>query len=404
MTYCEAIAYMESLRTRGIQPGLSRMEDAARRLAHPERAFCAVHIAGTNGKGSTATMMAAALCASGHRVGLFTSPSVTDIRDTIQIDGIPISKEAFAQAASAVSAVISDGLTEFEWLTMVCFESFRRHGVTVAVIECGLGGAHDATNILPTPLCAVFTPIALDHTGILGDSIETIAHEKSGIIKAGCDVVCASTMHEDALGELYEAAAAVGSRLWQPSTTAAWEVNGIPIALAMRGEHQQQNALTVYTALCRLQANGIAIDMNAAANAVTAVTLPCRLEAIPVSPPLLLDGAHNPHGVAALIQAITPHAPITLILGMLADKNHKDVLAALAPLCRRIVCCTPPNTPRPPMSAESLAHIAREYHRDVVVIEEPVAAYEYVKKAPDTTYIVAGGSFYTAASIRRSLK
>lgn len=403
MTFQEAVTYMESLRLRGIQPGLSRMQEAAERLSHPEGAFRAVHIAGTNGKGSTAAMITAALGASGHRVGLFTSPAVTDIRDTVQIDGLPISEDAFAQAATAVTATMPDGLTEFEWLTTVCFESFRRHGVTVAVIECGLGGAHDATNILPAPVCAVFTPIDLDHTGLLGNNIEAIAREKSGIIKAGCDAVCAPTMHEDALGVLYEAAAAVGSRLWQPSINAAWDVDGAPISLAMRGEHQRQNALTAYTALCRMQAHGVAVDMEAAAKAVSAVTLPCRLEPISVSPPLLLDGAHNPHGIDALVKAITPHAPVTLILGMLADKNHEAVLAAVAPLCRRILCCTPPNTPRPPMSAEELAAVARTYHGDVIAVDDPVAAYEYAKKAPDTTYIAAGGSFYTAAAIRRAI-
>ncbi len=403
MTYQQAIEYMESLRQRGIQPGLSRMEDAMAQLKHPERAFRAVHIAGTNGKGSTAAMIAAALQASGHHVGLFTSPTVTDVRDTIQIDTQPISEDIFAAAATAVTEAVSGGLTEFEWLTAVCFECFRRSGVAVAVVECGLGGTHDATNILPPPLCAVFTPIALDHVGILGDTVEAIAHEKSGIIKDSCDVVCAADMHEDALGALFAAAAEKGCRVWQPSTHAALDKSGRPLVLAMRGEHQRRNALTAMAVLGRLQAHGVAIDTDAATQAIAGVTLPCRLEAIPTTPPLLLDGAHNPHGIRALCDTIAPLAPVTLILGMLADKDHAEALKALAPHCRRIICCTPTDTPRPAMPAAELASIAQQYHSDVLIIDDPLMAYTYAKNSPYTTYIVAGGSFYTAAAIRRGI-
>ncbi len=403
MTYPQSLLYLEALRSRGIQPGLSRMQDAAERLGHPERAFAAVHITGTNGKGSTAAMIAAALNAVGQRTGLFTSPAVTDIRDTIQIDGQPISEDAFAAAATAVCEAFPDGLTEFEWLTTVCFVSFRQAGVKLAVVECGLGGRGDATNILPSPLCAVFTPIDLDHTHLLGSDIEAVAREKSGIIKPGCDVVCAPLLHADALGVLYEAAAQNGCCLWQPSPNAVLTVDEHPLVLTMKGVHQQHNTRTAHMVLERLQARGIAIDFDKALTRMATVSLPCRQELLETTPPLLLDGAHNAHGIAALCARLGEMAPVTLIIGMLADKDHEAVLQQLAPFCRRILCCTPPDTPRPAIEAKALAAVAACCHTDVAVIPDPIQAYESAKNAPDTTCIVAGGSFYTAAAIRRHI-
>jgi len=403
MNYSQAVEYMLSLRVQGIRPGLSGMADAADRLGHPEQAFRCVHIAGTNGKGSTAAMLSAALVANGHSVGCFTSPVVTDIGDTIQINGHPLSEDAFAAAATEVCALMPEGLTEFEWLTTVCFVCFRNAGIEIAVVECGLGGKQDATNILPAPLCAVFTPIDTDHVGILGDTIDAIAREKSGIIKPGCDVVCAPSMVPEALGVLYEAAASAGCRLWQPAQ-ADLTVNGRPFSPAMTGSHQLDNARTVYMTLERLQAAGVTIDMTTALTAMESVTLPCRQEFIGQDPPVLLDGAHNPHGIRALCHTLKGRPGVTLIIGMLADKDHESVLSALAPYCRRIICCTPPDTPRPSMPAKQLQEIADRFHKNVEAIDDPVAAFETATADPEARLIAVGGSFYTASAVRFHLQ
>ena len=182
MTYSEALRYIERLHGRGICPGLSRMEAALEAVGHPERQLRVVHVAGTNGKGSTAAMIAAVATAADYKVGLYTSPAVTTTADTITINGHPIPEEVFASLTTELAAAAGD-LTEFEFVTLLTLVWFARERVELAVIECGLGGAEDATNVFPAPLCAVFTPISLDHTRLLGETVEEIAAQKAGIIK-----------------------------------------------------------------------------------------------------------------------------------------------------------------------------------------------------------------------------
>lgn len=406
MTYTEALNALRDCQPLGMQMGLARMEHAMQALGYPERAFHAIHIAGTKGKGSTASMIAAALTANGHRVGLFTSPAVTSVRETIQIDGSAVSEAQFAAAVERVLTAVPTGLSEFECLTAAMLCCFEQNDVSVAVIECGLGGLDDATNVIPAPLCAVLTPIGIDHTAILGDTIEAIAQHKSGIIKTGCEVVCAASMKDDALAIIFETAAQKGCTVHQ-STIRREDtlcVAGVEYRLAMRGQHQVENAQTAMSVLACLRHRGMAVDDHKAAAAIAKVQLPCRLEEFALTPPVLLDGAHNPQSALPLCEQLAMmDAPATLILGMLSDKDCEGVIRTLAPYCRRILCCTPPHTPRPAMKAQALAAIAAKYHTDVQSFDDPLQAYAYAKNAPDTTSIVVGGSFYTAAAIRQAI-
>ncbi len=402
MTFSEATAYLQALRPAGMQMGLTRMEHAMNVLGHPERTFPVIHVAGTNGKGSTSAMIAAALTANGYKTALFSSPAVTGITETLQIDGTPVSEQDFADTVERVVSAIPQGLSEFECLTATMFTYFAQSHVDVAVIECGLGGKDDATNVIPAPLCAVLTPIGLDHTAVLGDTVEAIAQHKSGIIKRGCDVVCAPSMNADALGVIYETAASLGCTVIQPSEKDVLTVDSVTYTPTMPSRHQVGNAVTAMAVL-ETVSRRFPVKPDICAKAIAAVTLPCRLEYRDGPPPLMLDGGHNPQKIEPLCEWLQSRGePATLIIGMLQDKEYETVVRMLAPYCRRILCCTPPHTPRPALKADVLAACAKQYHHDVTVAEDPEKAYNDAKNTPDTTLIVAGGSFYTAAAVRKA--
>lgn len=409
MTYAETLAYMESLKTSGIRLGLERMQRAADAMGNPERAYDVIHIAGTNGKGSTASMIAAVLANHGHTVGSYTSPVVTDLRDTICVNGHPVDEAVIAAQATLLRETVCD-LSEFEWCTLLTFCVFRALGVTVAVIECGLGGETDATNIIPSPLCAVLTPIASDHAAFLGNTVEEITAQKCGIIKNGCHVVCAPTMAPDALGVIFEHAAQKGATVHLPTsaqniqTTAhgsRFDYGNHSFQLCMPGEHQIHNALTALCVLECLRQYGYRFDPHLTASALSAVVLPCRQEWVEEN--VLLDGAHNPHGINALASTLQQlQKPVTLVIGMLKDKDFQTCLKKLAPFCERIIGCTPHSDRA--VDAEVLCDAARRFHNGVTAISEPIKAYQYAKKITANNPIVVGGSFYTASVVRRHIK
>ncbi len=411
MTYSQATAYLESLKPAGMQMGLERMIGACKALGNPERGYPVIHIAGTNGKGSTARMIAAMLTANGYRTGLYTSPAVTDTRDMILIDGTPISEERFADCISQIADTVDLHISEYECLTTAVFLYFKQEQVDVAVIECCLGGETDATNIIPPPLCAVFTPISLDHTAILGNTLEEIARVKSGIMKSSCDIVCAPSMSPEALGVIFEKASKAGSVVHIPahnngSTTTQTGTSFVyadqTVTLILIGAHQHENALTALEVMECLKRRGYRFDILRSLNALERVTMPCRQELISRDPIILLDGAHNPHGIRALCETIKVLGitNATLVIGMLADKDVRSCLEMLTPFFSKIICCTPPDTLRA-LPAHSLAEIASQLHDQVSITEDPVEAFQIAKKSP--TPIVVGGSFYTSSVVRRAL-
>ncbi len=409
MTFEEALVYIDSLKATGIRPGLAAMSDASLTIGNPERAFDTVHIAGTNGKGSTAAMITAALTANGYRVGTYTSPAVTELRDTVLINGAPVDKATFAAQATRLHDAGITELSEFEWITMLAFCCFEAENVDIAVIECGLGGNEDATNIVPPPACAVLTPIDLDHAAFLGHTVEAVASQKSGIIKERCHVVCAAGMSEDALGVIFERAAKTGATVHIPSVSSAGNAvvtanetrfiyQNTPFSLSLCGKHQIDNALTALCVLECLGKQGYPTQIEVIAKAFADVHMPCRQEWIDRS--VLLDGAHNPHGIQALVNTLQQlSAPVTLVIGMLKDKDIDRALQMLSPFCRQIICCTPDN-PRA-ATADELCTIASRYHGNVIGISDPVEAFRQAKKSTDT--IVVGGSFYTAGVVRHYL-
>ncbi len=412
MTYTQAISHIHSLRQVGMQMGLDRIQEACKRLSHPEAAYPAVHIAGTNGKGSTATMIAAILSASGYRVGLFTSPVLTTERDIIQINGQAVSEERFVACVERVHEAMPSGLSEYEFLTAVTFCCFEEEHIDIAVIECCLGGETDVTNVIPPPLCAVFTPIAIDHTSILGNTVEEIAKQKSGIAKAPADIVCAPHISEEAMAVLFEKAAVQGQTVYsvhpplQIHTSlgnTTFHYRDHQVSLSLNGAHQADNATTALTVCEVLSKKGFAVSLETAITALAAVKMPCRLEYLPFTQPVILDGGHNPHGTAALCRMIDSYfdTPITLILGMLKDKDVETCVKQLATRCKQIICCTPYNSTRA-LDACTLETIVSPYCSNTRAINDPYEAFLYAQTISDAP-IVIGGSFYTVAPIRERL-
>jgi len=337
--------YLEALSPLAMRFGLQRMERALEDLAHPERGAPILHVAGTNGKGSTCAMAAAALGAAGHRTGLYTSPHLERFNERIAVDGQPISDPALAEAVADVRAACpwhdggepQDRLSYFEFATLAALVHFARARVGVVVLEVGLGGRLDATNAV-TPAVTAVAAIGLDHTQWLGDTVEAVAREKGGIFKAGVPAVAHAVQPPGVLEVLGQVAAAAGAPF--EVAPAGWDG---PLALA--GAHQRGNAGLAAAALRALGRTGVTIGETEIARGLATVRWPGRLEQVGG---VLLDGAHNPDGARALAAALSelhPGRPVELVFGALGDKDHRAMLAALAGRTRRVHLVAPA-TPR----------------------------------------------------------
>jgi dihydrofolate synthase/folylpolyglutamate synthase len=393
-------AYLSRLQPLAMRFGLERMQRALDALGHPERAYPVLHVGGTNGKGSTCAMAAAALAAAGHRVGLYTSPHLVRFNERIQVDGAPVDDGALADVFEEIrracpwhEAGAEDGerLTYFEFATLAGLVHFARAGVGAAVVEVGLGGRFDATNAI-VPRVTAIARIGLDHTQFLGDTVEQIAFEKAGIFKPGVPAVVHGRQPPGALETLRAEAARRGA----PFFAAPSDYAG-PIALS--GPHQQGNAALADAALRALARAGVALPDEAIARGIATARWPGRLEELGG---VLLDGAHNPDGAVALaasLRALYPGRPVELVLGVLADKDHAGILAALAPVARRLHVVTP-SSPRA-RPADELAAAASpfgaEAHTHASVAEAIACARSC---AGDGALVCVAGSLYLVGEAR----
>lgn len=417
MNYQQAVQYIESLKPSGMKWGLARMERVLSFCGHPEKRLRVVHIAGTNGKGSTARMIQCVLTAAGYRTGLYSSPAVTGIRDTITIDGTAIEKDTFAALTEKIASFQNDmgetgSLSEFELTTALAFLYFTAQHTDICVVECGLGGRDDATNILPPPLTAVLTPISLDHTAILGKTIEEITTHKCGIIKPPCAVVTSPDQNEDALAVIFETTSKNGLTVRIPTAGGTpirtlelgcteFDYDTMSISLPLTGAFQCGNALTAIETIRTLNGYGFPVTNDEIMTGLSASTMPCRQEVLCRDPLILIDGAHNPQGVGALAETLRLHSiyDVTLLTGMLADKDAARCMQLLAPFCRRAICCTPGN-PRT-LPAADLANIlkAAAENLPVTVVESPVDALSLALNGRNAPLLIAG-SFYVASALR----
>lgn len=344
-SYDRTIEWLYALEARrGMDFRLERLAPVLARLGHPESAFPAIHIAGTNGKGSTAAMLHAIYSRAGYRTGLYTSPHLLTFTERIRVNDSLVAEAdvvGFTEEVSAAATAVGAELTFFEIATLMAFLEFRRRQVDLAVVETGLGGRLDATNVVRSS-AAVITSIGLEHCDILGETIEMIAGEKAGIIKSGT-VVVTGALPTEAQAVVGARAEAEGARWlhhgrdFDEHEVRALALSGAPVALG--GAHQLHNA-SLAVAVVRALAASFPVPETAITEGLRQVRWPGRLEALGSSPLTLVDAAHNPHAVDALVSTLESLAlprPRVLVFGVMSDKDWPRMLRRLVPLFDRVV-------------------------------------------------------------------
>ncbi|MDA8146255.1 MAG: bifunctional folylpolyglutamate synthase/dihydrofolate synthase [Thermaerobacter sp.] len=421
MQYEQALDWLEGLNRFGIRLGLERVRAMLSRMGDPQRRLRVLHVAGTNGKGSTCAMLDSILRTAGYRSGLYTSPYLERFTERIRLAGeeIPPSQVGrWAERVREAAAGLAESPTEFEAVTALAFAYYAWAEADPVVLEVGLGGRHDATNVVESPLVSVICSIGLDHQDRLGDTLAAIAGEKAGIIKPGRPVLSAPAGPE--VRRVLEAAAhSAGAPLHFAAQELAWREarptdrgwqgtlrgrRGIyrGVTLPLLGRHQLENAMLAVGAAELAMEEGLPVGEDAVRRGLAAVRWPGRLELFPGRPELVLDGAHNPAGAAAMAAALREHFPgrrVRLVLGVLADKDAPGILDALAEAGPQLVCTRVPN-PRT-LPPEELAALARARGFVTVVEPEPAAALERaLAEADPEELVVAAGSLYLVGALR----
>lgn len=423
MTTQQAIEALHALPRMGQgAPGLARMQNLCDHLGNPEKELQCIHIAGTNGKGSLAAMTSSILTAAGYKTGLTISPYVVDFRERFQIDGEMIPPRTLAnlteKVLDAIDAIEAEGgekPVEFEAVTALAFLWFAREKCDLVVLETGLGGRCDATNVVPHKLVAAITKIGYDHMEVLGDTLDKIAAEKAGIIKEGTVVVNYPDQPAEAIGPILTAAAEAHTSIITPDKDDLTllrgkrlenriDYGGYRAALGLPGTHQANHAaMAVEIALVLWREFGYDISDDAILQGLADARMPARIEVLRRHPLLLLDGCHNPDGAKMLAATLTRadfEENLVGVLGVLADKDYKDMLSDLAPCFAKVYTVTP-NCPRA-LSAEELQKEAR-FHTDAEAADSVADA---IRKAVDyadennLAGVVVCGSLYLAAEAR----
>lgn len=404
MNYKETLNYIHSCGRFSHKASLERITAVCEKLGNPQNNFKCIHIAGTNGKGSTCAFVTSALMAAGYRVGTFVSPFITDFCERIQINGKYISHDDLCRLSQRV---IDTGvaLTEFEFITAVGFLYFSENKIDVAVLETGLGGRFDATNVIQKPLLSVITKIGLDHTAVLGDTLAQIAEEKCGIIK-GDNVVTSHNQPSDALSVIKNHA----TNLIIPDTNNLKDVKrsvlgnsfiykDVCYETSLGGEYQIENALV---AIETLKNCGLPINETDVQTGLKNAFIPARLEVVLQNPLIVIDGAHNPDGAGALATALKDYSDCTAIIGAMRDKNYSEVLAKTLPFCKNVICVRPED-PRS-LPVEELANEAQKYCNSIFTANTLGDAITLAKEKAKGKPIFIFGSLYLASQIRPLLK
>jgi dihydrofolate synthase/folylpolyglutamate synthase len=403
-----AIEFLFSLEQFGMKFGLESMRALCAALDHPERAFRAVHVAGTNGKGSVTAMVDAALRAAGHRSARYTSPHLVRLEERFVIDGVEVDTAALESAAARVRAAAGDLVasgalpavpTFFECTTAAAFELFRRAGVGIAVVEVGLGGRLDATNVL-SPLVTAIVSIDFDHQAQLGGTLTSIAREKAGIAKPGVPMVLGA-VPDEARNAILETCARAGAPVIDADDGETRQrVAALPLALA--GAHQAANAAVALRVLDELDAQGVRVGPAAVQQALATVRWPGRLETFTVGGrAVVVDAAHNPAGARALAVYLAETEPsgVTLVFGAMRDKAVAAMLGAVAPAVRELIATTAPS-PRA-MPAADIAALSNAAGVPTRIIAEPAAALDAALETGRT--VVVAGSIFLVGPLRERL-
>lgn len=417
-----ALEKIHSLDKFGSRPGLERIKKLLDILGNPQDELKFIHIAGTNGKGSTCALLSSVLTDAGYKTGLFISPFIVDFRERIQINGEMISESALENAVEKTFPIVEklrdEGciITEFEYVMALEFYIHKNACCDVVVLETGMGGLLDCTNVINPPLCTVITKIGLDHTAVLGDTIEEIALQKCGIIKTGSTAVVSA--QDDKVTRIIEEncenkkVPLIKSEnldlqiISESISKTVFKYNGLEIQLPFIGNHQLENAKTALACLEVIKQYFEINPENIARGFKNAVN-PARLELMSENPLTLLDGAHNPDGITALRNAVLKYNPkktSVLILGMLADKDSKSSVKILKGLFDE-VCTVPVNNPRT-LGCDVLQEECGRYFKNVKSFDNVNTAYEYARgeALKNDSLLVIAGSLYLASEIRPIIK
>lgn len=412
-SYKQALTYIHDRKAHSAKPGLHRIAALLEKLGNPQKGLPFLHIAGTNGKGSTATMLAAVLQEAGYRVGCFTSPFIYDFRERFSINGQLITEEELTALTQKVQeaelTLINEGMepaTEFEIVAAIGFLFF--HDCDITVLEVGLGGRFDATNIIEAPLASVLCSISLDHTEYLGDTIEQIAFEKAGIIKEDRPVIAYNALPEAAIGVIAEQCKIKNAPLIIGEQAKALPQNrfyykGEEYALSLQGAHQVNNAVTVLETLKQIEKDFPHTVENIRTGLKKAY-IPARLECICQDPFIYIDGGHNKEGIDALLNAMDTMEELAepvIVFGMMKDKPYQYAVQKLALRASSFLAVQPP-LPRA-MTAYDLKNIANLFCDDCVACDDFAHAAMLAKEKCKKSILVCG-SLYQAGALAEELK
>ncbi len=416
MTCEQAIEYLYSRLKFGSIPGLERIEALCNLVGNPQDKLRFVHVGGTNGKGSTCSMIAGMLQNAGYKTGLFTSPYVIDFRERIQIDSEMIDPDELGSIVEELIPLVAEldkqGITptEFEVLTVVSLVYYQRHNCDFVVLEVGLGGLCDSTNIIKNPEVCVITSVSYDHTHILGETIEEIAFQKSGIIKENTSVVVYPQPFEEAQQIIIKTAKEKNCRIYavyedlinpveSDMSGSVFSYKDYTVKVSLVGAHQLYNAATAFEAGIALIERGVNLTVENILFGIENAHIAARTQIVSKKPLVVIDGGHNPDGVAALCKnlvTVFSGKSVTAIVGMMADKDISESAKLLAPLCDKILTVTVDN-PRS-MKADGLKEIFERYNSDVTAFDNLGSALnEVIGKIGENEMLLICGSLYLAS-------
>jgi len=412
----ETLEYIHNVKWLGVKPGLERTRELLAALGNPEKSLKFVHIAGTNGKGSTAACIAAVLQKAGYKTGLYTSPFIFRFNERMQINGEQISDEELERLTDEIrpfADAMEDSPTEFELITAIAMRYYLFNGCDIVVLEVGMGGELDSTNVIDSPDAAVITAIGYDHVKELGPTIKDIAKAKAGIIKSKSDVVMYGG--EPDVEAVFESVARENdARLHRADfmriSHQNFTLEGVhmgfspygDIFVPLAGAYQPKNAAVAVTALELLREKGYKISDSDIVEGLASVRWPGRFEILGRDPVFILDGAHNPHAMEATAESLRKHfgdKKILFILGVMADKDVDEMIRHIAPLADSFICVRP-DYPRA-MDAQTLAGKLSSY--DVPVYAQDSVRHgvaEALKKSGNDGVVCALGSLYFSGDIR----
>ncbi len=418
MNYSETLKYIHSVSNFFCKPGLERIQKLCDFLGNPQDKLKFVHVAGTNGKGSFCAMLSQILIDAGYTVGTYTSPYILEFNERISVNGQMIDNDDLTEICEYIKPFadqMEDKVTEFELITAIAFEYFHRKNCDIVVLECGLGGKYDATNIITTPILSVITGVDFDHQNFLGNTIEEIAAEKSGIIKNGIPCLwCGNNPAAEKV--IVNAAANKASLLISPNhkdiEILKTDLEGTlfnfgdfkNIFIPLLSLYQPYNAANAITASTLLNKNGFKIKQESIKNGLAKTRWKARFEVMNSCPLVIFDGSHNPQGVCATTQSIKHYfknQKVNVLTGVMKDKDYRFIAKTISEVANRVYCITPDN-PRA-LSADEYCSVFREFGITAV-------SFKNIKEALssailcDGTPLICMGSLYMYGDIYKILK